>query len=231
MENDRKWVVVRVDGKLAAISQDYGKLAEISACIARKCSGKEKGRHSGTGKSTGRSRRKIGKSLETHLPYSGITAHTASFEDIMLLRQTTGWDDMILFGTDFQKRVWKKLWELAYNPDVNAEYNDTGASNKGKLLSYSDFAELCENRAGVRPVAHAIGLNPIPVIIPCHLVVPKEAIDKINEIQRMAESTIFKGEDLCQASILNDNSIDFGEYALGKELKRKLISMDIAKER
>jgi hypothetical protein len=65
------------------------------------------------------------------------------------------------------------------------------------------------------------------VIIPCHLVVPKEAIDRIREIQRRAETTIFKGEDLCQRSILNDNSIDFGEYALGKTLKRRLISMQI----
>ena len=29
METDRKWVVVRIDGKIAAISTDYRKLAEI----------------------------------------------------------------------------------------------------------------------------------------------------------------------------------------------------------
>jgi hypothetical protein len=97
-----------------------------------------------------------------------------------------------------------------------------------KLICYSDFAELCENKAGVRAVAHAIGLNPISVIIPCHLVIPKESIDKINEIKRKAEATIFKGDDLCLSSILDDSSIDFGEYALGKRLKRELIKMEHA---
>ena len=95
------------------------------------------------------------------------------------------------------------------------------------LISYSDFAELCQNRAGVRAVAHAIGLNPVAVLIPCHLVVPKEAIDKINAIQTKAEATIFKGEDLCLDSILKDESIDFGEYSLGRNLKRKLITLEL----
>ena len=124
----------------------------------------------------------------------------------------------MLFGTDFQKKVWKKLWELTHPED---------GSKPAKLLSYSDFADLCKNRAGVRAVAHAVGLNPLPVLIPCHLIVPKEAIDRILDIQKKAESTIFKGEDLCHTSILKDNSIDFGEYALGKEMKRTLIAKEI----
>ena len=220
METDRKWIVVRVDGKLAGISQDYGRLAEITSHIARKYSETEKCRAA----------QKNGNKPDGHkpaLPYGEITAKAVSFEDVQQLRQTTGWEDLMLFGTDFQKRVWKKLWELACTPDESAPGNDSVPASKGKLLSYSDFAELCENRAGVRPVAHAIALNPLPVVIPCHLVVPKEAIDRITEIQRKAESTIFKGEDLCHASILNDNAIDFGEYALGKDKKRRLISMDI----
>jgi hypothetical protein len=66
------------------------------------------------------------------------------------------------------------------------------------------------------------------VIIPCHLVIPKESIDKIRNIHKKAEATIFKGDDLCISSILSDSSIDFGEYALGKELKRKLILKELA---
>ena len=108
----------------------------------------------------------------------------------------------------------EKLWELT--------------ETETRLISYSDFAELCQNRAGVRAVAHAIGLNPVSVIIPCHLVIPKESIDKIKEIKRKAEATIFKGDDLCFNSILDDNSIDFGEYALGRKLKRELIKMEFA---
>lgn len=206
METDRKWIVVRIDGKLAGISRDYGRLADISSRIAKECGLLE----------MGTSRKQVRKKASPRgesLPYGEVTAKTVSFEEVAALKKTTRWEDMLLFGTDFQKQVWKKLWDLG---------------SAGRLLSYSDFAELCGNKAGVRAVAHAIGLNPLPVVIPCHLVVPKEAIDRIRSIQQKAESTIFKGEDLCHASILNDNAIDFGEYALGKDLKRRLISLDMA---
>ena len=276
METDRNWIVVRVDGKLAGISRDYGRLAEITAEIAHKYDLARKRQKSKAEKSAVKSGQKAtGRPSQAGLqiialPHGEITATAVRFEDILEMRQTARWEDLMLFGTDFQKRVWKKLWELTTSPGQSetsgpqknyeprtaeesepgkdastdtivdsreAQRNDVGAreasdgSKSVRLLSYSDFAELCENRAGVRPVAHAIALNPLPIIIPCHLVVPKEAIDRIKEIQRRAESTIFKGEDLCQRSILNDNAIDFGEYALGKDLKRRLISMQMAEDR
>jgi hypothetical protein len=64
-------------------------------------------------------------------------------------------------------------------------------------------------------------------VIPCHLVIPKESIDRIMEIKKKAEATIFKGEDLCLATIIKDTSIDFGEYSLGRGLKRELIGMEV----
>ena len=70
-------------------------------------------------------------------------------------------------------------------------------------------------------------MNPLSVIIPCHLVVPKESIDKIRQIREKAESTIFKGEDLCLDSLLRDKSIDFGEYSLGRRIKRELIVREL----
>jgi O6-methylguanine-DNA--protein-cysteine methyltransferase len=224
METDRKWIVVRVDGKLAGISQDYDRLAEISAYIAQRYNAEEKRRSAKTKKSAAKSIRKNTEQQGASLPYGEITAKAVCLEDILEMRKHTRWEDLLLLGTDFQKRVWKKLWDLTGNQNKNDREHNTEYT---KLLSYSDFAELCQNRAGVRPVAHAIALNPLPIVIPCHLVVPKEAIDRIKEIQHKAESTIFKGEDLCQTSILNDNAIDFGEYALGKHLKRRLISMDV----
>lgn len=178
---DRKWVIVRIDGKIASVSTDYRQLASISGQLARK-NGPE-------------------------VRYTEITAVTVSFEEVWKIRQEICWEDLILFGTDFQKKVWQRLWELPAR----------------ELISYSDFAELCQNRAGVRAVAHALGLNPVSVIIPCHLVVPKETIDKIAEIQKRAESTIFKGDDLSLKSILSDSASDFGEYSLGRDLKRDLI--------
>lgn len=187
-ETDRRWIIVRIDGKIAAVSTDYRQLAAISAHLAKT--------------------QQNGSEI-----FCEITATTVSFDDVWKLRHEVNWNDLMLFGTEFQKKVWRKLWELTH-PAGNEQTH---------LVSYSDFAGLCQNRAGVRAVAHAIGLNPISVIIPCHLVIPKESIDRINEIQRKAEATIFKGEDLCTSKILNDTSIDFGEYTLGKKLKRELI--------
>ena len=192
MKNDRKWIIVRIDGKIAAVSTDYRQLASISARLAKD---------------------------EKH-EYGEISAVTASMEEVWRLRKEVSWDDMMLFGTDFQKKVWRKLYDLTHNED--------GSPKAPDLICYSDFAELCRNRAGVRAVAHAIGLNPVSVIIPCHLVIPKEAIDKMREINRKAETTIFKGDDLCIESILKDESIDFGEYALGRGLKRELIRMELS---
>lgn len=186
METDRKWIVVRIDGKIAAVSTDYRILASITGHLAKK-----------------------------GVCYGEITATATNFDEVWSLRQTTAWDDLILFGTDFQKSVWRKLWELTHGEEIP------------RLVSYTDFAELCQNKAGVRAVAHAIGLNPVSVIIPCHLVVPKESMDKIASIQIKAEATIFKGEDLCLDSILKDESICFGEYSLGRSLKRALILLEL----
>ena len=219
METDRKWIIVRIDGKIASISTDYRQLAAITAKLALSTSADTKA-YKGIAAATQK-----------------ICADTVSFEEVWNLRQTARWDDLMLFGTDFQKRVWKKLWELTHPGEAKAEApgqagteipgqagNDGGYS--AELVSYTAFAELCENKAGVRAVAHAIGLNPVAVVIPCHLVVPKETIDRIHEIQKKAESTIFKGDDLCISSLLREKGIDFGEYALGRKIKRKLIQLE-----
>lgn len=207
METDRNWIVVRIDGKIAAISKDYRLLAEISARI----SAPEK---------SGRSIRKSG---QERILYQKISAETVGFDDVWKLRQESSWEDFLLFGTEFQKKVWRKLWELTHA---------TGPRSKTSthLVSYSDFAGLCQNRAGVRAVAHAIGLNPISVVIPCHLVIPKESIDKMRAINSKAEATIFKGDDLCLSSILKNETIDFGNYSMGSELKRRLITLELTGE-
>ena len=196
METGQKWILVRIEGKIAALSTDYRQLARISSALA--------------------------KGSDTKL-YEKITATVIGPDEAWKLKQETSWDDLMLFGTEFQKKVWRKLWELT-QPETDESRKDKAIN----LICYSDFAELCQNRAGVRAVAHAIGLNPVSVIIPCHLVIPKESIDKIRNIHKKAEATIFKGDDLCISSILSDSSIDFGEYALGKDLKRKLILKELA---
>lgn len=205
MDTDRKWVVVRIDGKIAAVSTDYKALAGITARIAQ----------------------------QKTPAYGKVCAETVDFDHVWNLRNTARWENLMLFGTDFQKKVWKKLYELTHPEEAVQEAAQDGtegegsAAKKARLISYSDFADLCQNKAGVRAVAHAIGLNPISVIIPCHLVIPKESIDKMADIRRKAESTIFKGEDICVESFLHDKSVDFGEYALGRGLKRRLIQLEL----
>lgn len=218
METDRKWIVVRINGKIAAISTDYRLLASISSALARNCQGKPSHNKDRLQRNTGK-----------HQIYREITATAATLDEVWQLKQETEWDELMLFGTEFQKKVWRKLWELSHRDDTRYSEPDSAAP-KGdiiNLICYSDFAELCQNRAGVRAVAHAIGLNPLAVVIPCHLVIPKESIDKIRNIHEKAEATIFKGDDLCINSILSDSSIDFGEYSLGRELKRELILREL----
>ena len=49
-------------------------------------------------------------------------------------------------------------------------------------------------------------------------------------VQQKAEATIFKGVDLCLNSILKNETIDFGNYALGPVTKRRLITLELTGE-
>ena len=60
-------------------------------------------------------------------------------------------------------------------------------------------------------------------VIPCHLIVPKETMDRTREIRESALSTLFQGKDLYLL-----DSIDVGAYAYGPELKRFFIKTDLA---
>ena len=58
-------------------------------------------------------------------------------------------------GTDFQQRVWNALTEIPY----------------GETWSYGELARHIGKPKASRAVGAANGLNPIPVIIPCHRVI------------------------------------------------------------
>lgn len=60
-------------------------------------------------------------------------------------------------GTDFQLKTWKVIAKIPY----------------GKTWSYADEAKKMKLPAAVRAVATANGKNPIPIIIPCHRIIPK----------------------------------------------------------
>lgn len=61
----------------------------------------------------------------------------------------------ISIGTEFQRKVWKKLIEIPY----------------GETRSYKWLAEKVGYPKGFRAAGGANGKNPIPIIIPCHRII------------------------------------------------------------
>lgn len=178
------WIVTTVDGKIASVAGDYRHFASIAKTIA-----------SGAPSAV-----------------SSVSTRKISTEELLDLAKSVSWEDLRLFGTDFQKKVWKALFGL------------THSSEPPKLLSYTDFAALCGNPQGVRSVAHAVAINPIAVIIPCHLIVPKEATDRAAAIRTTArETTLFKGADLYLL-----DTVDVGDYAWGPDIKREMIKHSLS---
>ena len=60
-----------------------------------------------------------------------------------------------VYGTPFQKAVWKKLQTIPY----------------GKTRSYQWLAKTIGNPQAVRAVGSANGKNPLSIIVPCHRVI------------------------------------------------------------
>lgn len=63
-----------------------------------------------------------------------------------------------LYGTDFQRKVWKALLQI----------------HKGETTSYTQIAQIIGCPKAVRAVASAIGKNPVSWIIPCHRILHKD---------------------------------------------------------
>ena len=172
-----KWIVTEIDGKIASISTDYRHLKTIGAALAE-------------------------------LPPESIgSVTTRKISTAELAAMKPAWEDLRLFGTPFQLKVWKTLFDIP----------------RTRIYSYSELAALADNPQGVRPVAHAVAINPVAWVIPCHLIVPKETLDKAKEIRETAEKTLFKGQDLYLL-----DSIDVGEFAYGSDIKRELIKLQLA---
>jgi methylated-DNA-[protein]-cysteine S-methyltransferase len=62
-----------------------------------------------------------------------------------------------LYGTSFQKDVWKALQNVHY----------------GKTATYSDIARYIQHEKAVRAVGRAIGMNPLTIVLPCHRILGK----------------------------------------------------------
>ncbi len=61
-----------------------------------------------------------------------------------------------LYGTEFQKAVWLQLQRIPY----------------GSTTTYGQIAAQLKQK-GARAVGTAVGKNPLPIIIPCHRVLPQ----------------------------------------------------------
>ena len=62
---------------------------------------------------------------------------------------------MEIQGTEFQKKVWNELLKIPY----------------GKTITYKKLAERLGNLKSIRAAAHANGVNPLAIVIPCHRVI------------------------------------------------------------
>lgn len=60
-----------------------------------------------------------------------------------------------LVGTDFQKKVWKKLQDVIY----------------GQTISYLELSKRLGDPNAIRAVASANGANALSIIIPCHRII------------------------------------------------------------
>ena len=152
-----EWIVTEIDGKVASIATDYRHLPRIGAELAA-LSPEEVG---------------------------SVGTRKISTEELMEFAQFLTWEDLRLFGTPFQLKVWKTLYELP-----------------PRLYSYTELASLVGVPQGVRPVAHVVAINPVAYVIPCHLIIPKESLDRAKEIRATAEGTLFKGKLLWRELLL-----------------------------
>lgn len=175
-----EWIVTEIDGKVASIATDYRHLARIGAELAAMPADE----------------------------VASVGTRKISTEELMEFAKYLTWEDLRLFGSPFQLKVWKKLYEL-----------------EPRLYSYTELAALVGVPQGVRAVAHVVAINPVAYVIPCHLIIPKESLDRAKEIRATAEGTLFKGSDLYLL-----DSLDVGEYAYGPDLKRELIKRQLACE-
>ncbi len=145
---------------------------------------------------------------------SRVTCYKLTLSEVHELSARLKWEDLKLFGSKFQLMVWENLFKITHSGETAHEDADL----LPPLLSYTDFADLCGKREGVRAVAHAVAQNPAAIIVPCHLIVPKETVERLAIMRKKELPSLFGTR-----SLLADPSLNFGEYRYGTDVKRSLI--------
>lgn len=65
---------------------------------------------------------------------------------------------VVLTGTSFQQRVWEELIKIP----------------AGATVSYGVLARRLKKPQAARAVGNALGLNPVPILVPCHRVLASQ---------------------------------------------------------
>ncbi len=120
---------------------------------------------------------------------------------------------------EFSQRILKaiRLWECgdisalcALEPMIRgtelqmACYRALLNLNPGELITYSQLAARIGRPRAVRAVAHACAINPVPLLVPCHRVIPAAGA----------------------RALAAGKCVDYGDYAYGRQLKRALIEFE-----
>lgn len=64
--------------------------------------------------------------------------------------------DLAFEGTEFHRMVWQRLRKINY----------------GDVITYGEIARKIGKKDAARAVGNAVASNPIPIVVPCHRVVP-----------------------------------------------------------
>ena len=86
MDDTPDWIVSTIDDKIVSVSLDYLIFANIAKTISRLPAGS----------------------------ISEIRCTKVPAEEILRMSRTMQWESLRLFGSDFQKMVWKKLFDLTH---------------------------------------------------------------------------------------------------------------------
>ncbi|WP_455381188.1 methylated-DNA--[protein]-cysteine S-methyltransferase [Salinispira pacifica] len=64
--------------------------------------------------------------------------------------------DLVLEGTEFQLSVWHRLLKIPY----------------GSVMTYGEVAQKVGRKNAARAVGNAVATNQLPILVPCHRVLP-----------------------------------------------------------
>lgn len=146
-------------------------------------------------------------------PPREIDVRRYSSEELLSMSDSVKWEDFDIHGTPFRLSVWKAVFSITHGP---------GGLVPPRLVSYSELAaSIGKGEKACRTVATAVGENPLAVLIPCHLVIPLDSKGRVDE----KVSNIFRWKGL----YMMDKYIDYGEYRYGRDRKRELIRLHMAR--